>query len=124
MQLGINNQVFLDKKKHFIGDFNFYMQPPGVGKGEQIMRGYYDIAIGLKAMLLDNKLTIGFNGFNILKSHQSNGSGYSPDGVYYSFNNYYNDRQFIFSLSYKFGNNQLKSNIKPSARNEDIERTR
>jgi hypothetical protein len=124
MELGLNNNFIFDKHSRFTGNLNFNFLPPGRSRGEKTMRGYYQLDLGLKAKLLKNKqLIIGFNANNIFKSKQSNGYLTNNTGLYSSYTNYYNNRAFILSISYSFGNRSIKSKSK-QIENVDVNRIR
>lgn len=124
ISLSINNDFIFDNKDRFSGYLNCYFTPNGYGQVELTMRRYCDISLGLKAQLLKNKqLIFTIKAENILKSNGANGYKYNPTGEYFSFNNYYNDRVFTFSATYKFGNNKLKSKNKQTE-NTDINRSK
>lgn len=124
MELVLNNDFIFDKNSRFTGNLNFNFLPPGRSRGEKTMRGYYQLDLGLKAKLLKNKqLVIGFNANNIFKSKQSNGYLINNTGLYSSYTNYYNNRAFILSISYSFGNRSIKSKSK-QIENVDVNRIR
>lgn len=126
MELGLNNDFIFDKHSRFTGNLNFIFLPPGRSRGEKTMRGYYQLDIGLKAKLLKNKqLVISLYANNILKSKQSNGYLINNTGLYSSYTNYYNNRAFVLSISYSFGNKGIKTKTKAKQiENVDVNRTK
>ena len=123
MALTINNDFNFDKNGRLTGSLNYYFTPPAP-RQELFMRMYNKIDIGIKAKLLKEKLlSLSFFANNILRSKQSNGYFINTTGQYSSFTNFYNDRVFTFSITYKFGNKNLKT-INKQTDNENISRAK
>jgi hypothetical protein len=122
MQLDVNNDITLDKKRNFILNVNYIFKPPGRSNGEYTKKTYNQLDIGLKAVLLKNKqLVVSLSANNIFKSYLSFGYGYNTSGQYIEYKNYFDDRRLALAVSYKFGNNKIKFKYKQMD-NTDIKR--
>ncbi|MEZ4880420.1 MAG: outer membrane beta-barrel family protein, partial [Chitinophagales bacterium] len=122
LDLKISNDFIFDTKNRFSGNLNYYFRPNGIGQEELTMRAIHSLSFGLKAQLLKEKqLILSVNAENVLRNKPTNGYKRTPTGEYFSFTNYYDERFFRFTATYKFGNNQLKTKTK-QINNEDINR--
>jgi len=122
MQFDINNDFILDKQNRFIASIYYLFRPPNRGYIESKSRIYNQLDLGIRAKLLKNRqLSIAFNAYNILRSTYD-GYGYTPNGNKISHSIFFDTRQFIISIIYKFGNDKLKQKYRQQ--NMDIDRAK
>ena len=123
MQFDVSNDFILDKQNRFIANIYYLFRPPNRGYLEAKSNMYNQLDASIRMILLKKKqLSISLNAHNMLKS-KYNGFGISPTGQKTTYNNYFDDRNFTISLSYKFGNDKLKTKYRKTE-NLDITRAK
>jgi hypothetical protein len=100
----INNFSF-NKNKSLLAEIDFFYQHNQQSDFD-LQSSYYNLTIGIKKMLLNNNLIIGFSGMDLLATdrlklvNQYNGTRQ---------NDYYDQRRVRFSVSYKIGNKKINA---------------
>ncbi len=102
-----NNDFTLNKSKTTFFSINYGLQLPGRYQIFHISNMNI-LDVSMKFLLLDKKLTLTVTGQDLLKGQRPVIS-YESNGVRTEFRRYGDTRGFRISLSYKFGNNNLKS---------------
>ena len=95
---------------------NIWYQFPGVS-GTSHIGSQYNVDLGLKILCLHKKLQMGINASDIFKSIITSSYGFT-NTIKRGFNNYYDNRNIRLSITYKFGNNNIKVNDRKLS-NED-----
>lgn len=112
-----NNDFTLNKSKTTFFSVNYGLQLPGRYQIFHISTMNI-LDISMKFLLLDKKLTLTVTGQDLLNGQRPVIS-YESNGVKTDFKSYGDTRGFRISLSYKFGNNNLKSAQDRNFGNED-----
>jgi hypothetical protein len=101
-----NNTFNLNTAKTIIFNFNYWLSPRGVSNlSEDTASNQLDLS--LKFLLLNKNLQLGINGNDVLSSNRPT-SIYYANNIKQEYKNYYDNRFFRISISYKFGNNKIK----------------
>ncbi len=102
-----NNDFILNKKKTILVSVNYGLQLPGRYQIFHISTmNILDVTV--KVLCLDKKFSISLTGTDLLNSQRPLIS-YQSNGIETNFRNNNYTRGFRLSLSYRFGNNDLKS---------------
>ncbi|TWR26810.1 TonB-dependent receptor [Mucilaginibacter achroorhodeus] len=107
--------------KNLSADLNFSATLPGGGYYISKRKGYSSLDIGLTQSLIKNRLLITLAGQDILKTN-SQGSTTSTPQFINTNRNYYDFRQLMLTVRYKFG--KEISVVKKRPVNQDINRVR
>ena len=100
-----NSTYVLNKKKTLSIEMNVFYQLPQV-VGILIQKGFGSLDLGIKYLLFDKALTVGFNASDIFKTSVGVLTN-NINGINERFANYYDNRQFRLSLNYSFGNKKI-----------------
>ncbi len=76
----------------------------------------------LQIRLLDKKLTMTLAGYDLLSSNRPIYTSFTDD-IRIDYKNYYDTRSFRFSLTYKFGNNNIGGKQREQKNKEELNRT-
>lgn len=114
------NQFYLNKKKKYSCFGNFWIQFP---ETDQIDKSncYYNLDIGMKYSLFENRLQLIITATDLLKSNKAVWTSYS-NSIKHQFSNYYDSRRFRITLKYSFGNSKI--NIKRQETSNTDEKNR
>lgn len=120
-RLSTNNDFILNNNKTFLVNVNYWYSPKGVDGRFYHIGAISNLSATLQYLLLNKDLRISLKINDILRTEKvrtnSTVNGVYQNGIYYS------DNQYVqLTLSYKLGNQKLKS-VKRSTGNEE-ERTR
>jgi len=115
------NTFKLDKKGTVKLGLNYWHAFPAID-GLFKVRSMGAFSASLKFSLLNKKLKIALRGKDLFKTQVenlvSNINGIYQEGIYY-----YDSRYFDLSVSYKFGNNKIRSNTRATGNSEERKRT-
>ncbi|MNJ84643.1 TonB dependent receptor [compost metagenome] len=102
-----NNNFTLNKSKTLIASINYGLQPSGNYQIFQISAMHL-LDVSIQALFFKKKLSLGFTCEDLLNGQRPVVSFYS-NGVKTTVQNYNDSRAFRISVTYKFGNDDLKS---------------
>jgi len=115
------NQFILNHSKTVLGDISFWYQFPTVD-GLNKNKSQYNLDLGLKTLLLNNKLQLAINASDVLKSNKYRFSSVI-NNIRQEYNNYYDSRQLRISIRYNFGNEKIKQIDRKSGNEEERRRS-
>ena len=118
-RLSTNNDFNLNAEKTIIAGLNYWYQFAGFD-GIFETEAQSATGVSLQFLLLDKNLNISLRGEDLFRNAIDRRSAVI-NGVTQEIRNFYDTRQFWLSVSYKFGNNNLKVKSQRSG-NSDIER--
>ena len=105
-----NNSFVLNKKQELNFLANFWHQLPSRSDNLKSY-GIASLSLGLRFPVLKKKVQVSLIASDVFKGATSKGELFFSEFTQY-YNNYYDNRQFSFSLTYNFGNNKVKGNNK------------
>ncbi len=115
-----NNTFFINKQKTILLNLNFWLSPNGVSDlDKNTASNQLDLA--LKCLLLNKDLQLTFIVNDLTSSNRPTYISYS-NNLLQEYKNYYDNRFFRISVSYKFGNKKV--NIKKRGFGNDEEKSR
>ncbi|MCT4317484.1 TonB-dependent receptor [Elizabethkingia anophelis] len=106
----INNTFTLNKKKSILFLLNFFHNLPS-RQGNTYSEHISSLSTGLRFSLMEKKMRINMMMEDILKGTQSKGKLFYDNFTQF-YNNYYDGRRFTLSVTYTFGNKNVKANNK------------
>ena len=114
------NSIPLNKEKTILTEINLWYQAPRV---TGILKESFSSSLdfGFKYLLFEKTLALSLNASDILKTSVAKLNN-NINGISQEFNNYYDNRQIRFNVSYQFGNNKVKN--KQLKQSNDEERNR
>ncbi|WBL20816.1 TonB-dependent receptor domain-containing protein [Zunongwangia sp. HRR-M8] len=118
-RVSTNNDFNLNSEKTIIGGLNYWYQFEGVD-GIFETQAQSSLGLSLQFLLLDKDLNISLRGEDLFKNAIERKTA-KINGVTQEIRNFYDSRQFWLSVSYKFGNDNLKVRSQKSG-NTDTER--
>jgi hypothetical protein len=98
--------LILNKPKTFIGEISFNYNFPTYEQPGKVLSNY-NLDASMKYMMLQNKLSATLSVNNIFRSDIMRFRK-TTQNIYQSYNQYYDTQSVILSITYKFGNNNLK----------------
>lgn len=101
-----NNDFILNQNKTLLMSLNYWVNFPGVSSF-YTESGTSSLAMGVKVLLLDKKLTLNLTANDIF-SGQRGLSTSKTNGVKISYRNYYDSQSIRLAVNYSFGNSTLK----------------
>ena len=113
------NDFLLNKKKTWILNFGFYYELPYISSYSKVASNYY-FYMGVRTNLLENRLSLSLNVYDIFKTYRMCETMTSND-VRYKYDNRSDTRYLQFSVSYIIGNNSIRGRRHATA-NENIRR--
>lgn len=105
-----NNTFRLNKEKTIYFFLNYWQSLPSRG-GNSTSKSNASLNAGFKLSLMDKKLQMNVSVNDIFRQAGYRGSAYFEDNVQ-TFNNYWDARRLNVSVTYNFGNQKVKSNIR------------
>ncbi len=102
-----NNTWTLNKNKTVFLSTNFALLFPTSGQLFSTKQNN-SLDIALKFSLMDKKLQIALSGNDVFSSYRPQYKEVT-NGINIEYNNYYDNRNFRFSMSYKFGNSKIRT---------------
>lgn len=118
--ISTNNTITFNEAKTFMGAVNFWCQFPEVNH-ISTSNTYYKLDLGIKVLALQKQLAIALNANDLLRSSAS--VMYTTvNNIRQTFTNFQVNRNVTLSLTYKFGNNALKSNTHNTGNEEERSR--
>jgi outer membrane receptor protein involved in Fe transport len=105
-EFSISNDFILNKNKTFLFNVSYSYTTKGVDNLDRNSQ-FSQLDASLKLMLMNKKLIMSLYANDILSSSRVTYASFS-NNIKTSYRNYYDNRYFRISLSYKFGNNKLK----------------
>lgn len=116
-----NNTFNLNNKKTIILNFNFWINPKGVSDlDKNTASNQFDLS--MKFFFLDKKLQLVIISNDVFSSNRPTYVSYTND-IKQEYKNYYDNRSFKISLSYKFGSTKLKVYRRNLGNEEEKNRT-
>jgi hypothetical protein len=113
--------LILNKQKTFTGEISFnYNFPTYSIIGKSLYN--YSLDAGLKYVMLQNKLIVSLNAFNILRSDIIRFRNTSQN-IAQSYNQYYDTQSIRLSVFYKFGNKKISVKEREGSNTEEKGRT-
>ena len=112
-----NNTINLNKAKTVVFNANFSYTSKGLDDFE-LVHAYYTLTLGIRILLFDKRLTLACNGYDILRTERNHIENQYNGTVQ---DNYWDERNFRFSVGWKFGNSGIKAQ-RERAVNEDQQR--
>ena len=106
----LNNSVFINKSKSLIFFLN-YWQTTNTKQDYAIIKPNANLSSGFRYSLIDKKLQLSFTVRDIFRQEIKNGMLFTVNGTNV-YRNYYDARNFNFSVSYKFGNSKVRGSQK------------
>jgi len=100
-----NNDFLLNRKRTLMLNAGFYYEFPYLFAYNKV-DAYNYVYVGMRARLLKDNLTIALTFNDVFKTNHAKQTIQS-NGIKYVYNNLPDSRYFRFSISYKFGNNQV-----------------
>lgn len=98
--------LILNKPKTFLGEISFNYNFPTYEQPGKVLSNY-SLDASMKYLMLQNKLSATLSVNNIFKSDIMRFRK-TTQNIYQSYNQYYDTQSIRLSVSYKFGNNNLK----------------
>ncbi|QQT25736.1 TonB-dependent receptor [Sphingobacterium spiritivorum] len=117
-----NNDFTLNSSKSIFFGLNYGLQLPGRYQIFHISR-LHIMDISMKFLLLNKNLTLTVTGEDLLNAQRPLISYYS-NGIKNDVRSYHDSRGFRISVSYKFGNKEIKSRQRNFGNEEERERTK
>ena len=114
---GTNNAISLNKAKTIVLNADFTYNSKGLDDFELVSSNYI-LSGGIRVLLFDKKLTLACNGYDILRTERNHIENQYNGTIQ---DNYWDERNFRFSLAWKFGNAGIKAQ-RERAVNEDQQR--
>lgn len=114
------NDFNLNAAKTFIAGFNYWYQFAGVD-GIFETDDISSVGLSLQFLLLNKNLNITLQGNDIFRTAVVRKST-NVNGVYQELKNFYDTRQFLVTLTYKFGNQNIKSKTSETGNEEEKRR--
>ena len=105
-----NNTFRLNKEKTIYFFLNYWQSLPSRG-GNSTSKSNASLNAGFKLSLMDKKLQMNVSVNDIFRQAGYRGSAYFEDNVQ-TFNNYWDARRLNVSVTYNFGNQNVKSNTR------------
>ncbi len=105
-----NNSLILNKSKTLVFFAN-YWQTTRNKLNFRTVQPNSNLSLGFRYSLLDKKLQLSFTIRDAFKQEYKKGIYITENGTN-KYNNYFDARRFILSISYKFGSNKVKGNQK------------
>ncbi|MDN3594008.1 outer membrane beta-barrel family protein [Zunongwangia endophytica] len=118
-RISTNNDFNINSEKTIIGGINYWYQFAGVD-GIFETKAQSSLGLSLQFLLLDKDLNISLRGEDLFRNSIERKTA-KINGVTQHIRNFYDTRQFWLSISYKFGNDNLKVRSQKSG-NTDTER--
>ncbi|GGZ30626.1 TonB-dependent receptor [Echinicola pacifica] len=116
----MDNTIYFNSEKTFLGELNFWYIAPGVSGVDRISKSCA-VDLGVKAVLLEDQLHLGLVLSDIFKTDRRTIVSY-VDGLRQEYRNYYDIRQLRLSAVYRFGNSNLKSKSKNFSNEDERDR--
>lgn len=119
--LATNNNIALNKDKTLMAALNFWCQFPEVDHNGK-SNTYYNMDLGIKALCLQNRMSIALNGADLFRSSASivrSEVNYIPQ----TFTHFQVNRHIRLSVSYKLGQSTRKREIRGTGNEEEKKRT-
>lgn len=107
-----DNTIYWNKSKTFMSNFSFWYQAPQ-SSGIDKVHSYYSLDFGIKALILNKRLTIGLAAYDILKTFDVRFESLTND-IRQVYDSYYGSRKVRLTVSYIFGNESQKRTSKSS----------
>ncbi|WP_051604487.1 outer membrane beta-barrel family protein [Flavobacterium sasangense] len=102
-----NNTFFINKQKTIILNLNFWLSPNGVSDLDESTTSN-QLDISMKFFFFEKNLQLALIGNDIFSSNRPTYISYS-NNIKQEYNNYYDQRFFRLSLTYKLGNSKIKT---------------
>ena len=115
-----NNDFSLNADKTVVAGLNYWYSFPGID-GIFKTKSSSSLDISLQFLILDKNLNITVRGSDIFKTAIQERTT-NINGVYQKFKNYYDTRQLWIMLSYKFGNQNIKTRKHETGNEEERNR--
>lgn len=115
------NQVVFNKSGTIMGDINFWYQFPGVNDLNRL-KSQYNVDIGIKKLLLNNKLQLALTAADIFKGGKDRYSSV-VNNIRQEYKNYYDSQYLRLTVRYNFGNAQLKQQDRKPGNEEERRRS-
>ena len=115
-----NNTFFINKRKTIILNLNFWLSPNGVSDLDK-SRASNQLDLALKCLLLNKDLQLSFIVNDLTSSNRPTYISYS-NNLQQEYKNYYDNRFFKVSITYKFGNKNI--NVEKRGFGNDEEKSR
>ena len=121
--IGTNNTFILNTKKTIFATLNYWYQFPEASDLDNA-NAYSQLDAGFKALLLNKKLIFNLSVSDILKTSRITYTSYNGNNIKTTFSNYNDNRRLNLSLTYRFGNNKIRSKNHRGSNNEEKSRTK
>lgn len=108
MYYTINNTFTIDKGKGILFLLNFFHNLPGK-QGNLYSYSISSLSAGFRFAVMDKNLKFNMMIEDLFKGTQSRGKLYYENFIQH-YNNYYDGRRFTLSVTYSFGNKNVKAN--------------
>ena len=115
-----NNTFFINKRKTIILNLNFWLSPNGVSDLDKSTASN-QLDLALKCLLLNKDLQLSFIVNDLTSSNRPTYISYS-NNLQQEYKNYYDNRFFKVSITYKFGNKNI--NVEKRGFGNDEEKSR
>ena len=115
-----NNSFFFNKQKTIILNLNFWLSPNGVSDLDKSTASN-QLDLALKCLLLNKDLQVSFIVNDLTSSNRPTYISYS-NNLQQEYKNYYDNRFFKLSITYKFGNKNI--NVDKRGFGNDEEKSR
>nr|WP_295864771.1 outer membrane beta-barrel protein [uncultured Chitinophaga sp.] len=119
--LATNNNIALNKDKTLMVALNFWCQFPEVDHNGK-SNTYYNMDLGLKAVCLQNRMSIALNGADLFRSSASIVRS-TVNNIPQTFTHFQVNRHIRLSVSYKLGQSTRKREVRGTGSEEERKRT-
>ena len=112
-----DNTFYLDKKKNFAFNLSWWYYTKGVDQMYYVS-AMNELNLAFKMYFLDKNLTVSLKGGDITGSNHPVAATVT-NGIKQKFTNYNDTQYFMVSVSYKLGNNKLKTESRDTGNEEE-----
>ncbi len=119
--LETDNIFILNTQKTIFAKINYWYQFPEASDLDNAS-AYSQLDVGVKALLLENKLILNLSLTDLLKTNRPTYVSYYRNQIKTTFSNYYDNRRLHISLTYRFGNRQIKGKKHQESNREEKNR--